>query len=420
MSKLISLFSGAGGLDLGMEAAGFEVGAAVEMDKWACATLRDNRDWHVIERDIHEVSSEDLAAAAGVKPGELDLLIGGPPCQPFSKSAMWASGDTKRLSDPRADTLTAYLRVLRDLKPKVFFIENVNGIAFKGKDEGIKLLESVIKKINKEEGTNYSFRWKLLNCADYGVPQTRERVFIVGSRDGLSFEFPPPTHGSLDKTDMDDIISSNIRPWVTAWEAIGNIPTIEVEKLKATGKWANLLPSIPEGMNYLYHTERGGGLPLFGWRTRYWGFLLKLAKNRPSWTLQAQPGSAIGPFHWDNRRLSMAELCALQTFPKGYKVLGGHTEMRRQLGNAVPSLMAEVLGREIRKQFFQDSISSECTLSIPKVKNIPAPEKPQNVADEYLYLIGEHQAHPGTGKGPGAKMRAVEATETEAVAPSLF
>ncbi|MEL7596544.1 DNA cytosine methyltransferase [Aeromonas veronii] len=411
MRKLISLFSGAGGLDLGMEAAGFEVGAAVEMDKWACATLRENRDWHVIERDIHDVSSQELASAAGVKPGELDLLIGGPPCQPFSKSAMWASGDTKRLDDPRADTLTAYLRVLKDLKPKAFFIENVNGIAFKGKDEGIKLLENVINQINREEGTNYSFQWRLLNCADYGVPQTRERIFIVGSRDGLPFKFPSPTHCSSE-ADNSYLLQSVLQPWVTAWEAIGFVESAEIDKLKATGKWAKLLPSIPEGMNYLHHTERGEGLPLFGWRTRYWGFLLKLAKNRPSWTLQAQPGSAIGPFHWENRRLSMEELCALQTFPKGYKVLGGHTEMRRQLGNAVPSLMTEILGKEIRKQFFQDKVIGEHALSVERSTVIPAPEELTGVASEYLDLIGEHKAHPGTGKGPGAKQRTRDTTDT--------
>ena len=407
MRKLISLFSGAGGLDLGMEAAGFEVGAAVEINKWACSTLRENRSWNVIERDIHDVGSAELASVAGVEPGEIDLLIGGPPCQPFSKSAMWASGDTKRLDDPRADTLSAYLRVLKDLKPKAFFIENVNGIAFKGKDEGIKLLERVIEQINLEEGTNYSFQWKLLNCANFGVPQTRERVFIIGSRDGRMFNFPEPTHGSPEEN-SGGLFPSPVQPWVTAWEALCDVKSEGVDKLKATGKWANLLPSIPEGTNYLHHTERGDGSPLFGWRTRYWGFLLKLAKNRPSWTLQAQPGSAIGPFHWESRRLSMEELCSLQTFPKGYKVLGGHTEMRRQLGNAVPSLMAEILGKEIRTQFFGDEMPAEHALAIPRQASIPAPEELSPVAEEYLHLIGEYAAHPGTGKGPGAKKREAE------------
>src|SRR6185369_15502643 len=104
-----------------------------------------------------------------------------------------------------------------------------------------------------------------------------------------------------------------------------------------------LLPSIPEGENYLHHTPRKGGLPLFGWRTRYWSFLLKLAKNQPSWTIQAQPGSAIGPFHWQNRRLAWQEMAALQTFPREFEIASSTVEIQRQIGNAVPSLMAEIL-----------------------------------------------------------------------------
>lgn len=404
MRKLISLYSGAGGLDLGMEAAGFEVAAAIEFNKWACNTLRNNRSWNVIEGDIHDISSEQIANVGGIVPGEVDLLIGGPPCQPFSKSAMWTTGDTKRLDDPRADTLTAYLRVLKDLKPKAFLIENVNGIAFKGKEEGLNLLKSVITQINDDEGTNYSFSWKVINCADFGVPQTRERVFIIGHRDGKVFNFPHPTHINPEEM-VDDLFGDHREPWVTAWEAIHDVKSENTDQLRATGKWANLLPSIPEGKNYLYHTDRGEGLPLFGWRTRYWGFLLKLAKNRPSWTLQAQPGSAIGPFHWENRRLSMEELCRLQTFPDGYFVTGGHTEMRRQLGNAVPSLIAEILGKQILAQFFGMQVPQEYKLSIQRLNTIPEPESLAPVPEEYIHLMGEHEAHPGTGKGPGAKKR---------------
>ncbi|OOE56250.1 DNA cytosine methyltransferase [Salinivibrio kushneri] len=407
MRKLISLYSGAGGLDLGMEAAGFEVAAAIEFNKWACNTLRSNRSWNVIEGDIHDISSQQIANVGGIAPGEVDLLIGGPPCQPFSKSAMWATGNTKRLDDPRSDTLTAYLRVLKDLKPKAFLIENVNGIAFKGKEEGLNLLKSVITQINNEEGTNYSFSWKVINCADFGVPQTRERVFIIGHRDGAVLNFPPPTHINPEEM-ADDLFGDNREPWVTAWEAIHNVKSENTDQLRATGKWANLLPSIPEGKNYLYHTDRGEGLPLFGWRTRYWGFLLKLAKNRPSWTLQAQPGSAIGPFHWENRKLSMEELCRLQTFPEGYFVTGGQTEMRRQLGNAVPSLIAEILGKQILAQFFGMQIPQEHKLAIQRPNTIPEPETLAPVSDEYLHLMGEHEAHPGTGKGPGARKRQTE------------
>ena len=110
----------------------------------------------------------------------------------------------------------------------------------------------------------------------------------------------------------------------------------EDEDLAVRGKWADLLPSIPEGSNYLHHTDRGEGMPLFGWRRRYWTFLLKLAKNRPSWTIQAQPGPAVGPFHWSNRRLSVRELSRLQTFPDDVNIVGGArigSEATRQRGS---------------------------------------------------------------------------------------
>src|SRR3712207_2104614 len=108
-----------------------------------------------------------------------------------------------------------------------------------------------------------------------------------------------------------------------------------------TGKWADLMPSIPEGRNYLWHTSRSGGLPLFGWRTRYWNFLLKLAKDQPSWTIQAQPGPATGPFHWESRKLSAAELGRLQTFPDGLVYGCTRAGVQRLAGNAVPSALAE-------------------------------------------------------------------------------
>lgn len=398
MLKTISLYTGAGGLDLGLEAAGFETSVAIEFDKWACTTLRHNRpQWNVVHDDIHLVSSDQIRSTGGFLKSDADLLIGGPPCQPFSKAAYWSKGDTKRLDDPRADTLTAYLRVLRDLKPKAFLMENVFGITYKGKDEAISLLKNIIKNINSEEGTNYNFNLGVINAADFGVPQVRERVFIIGSRDGQPFNFPAPTHRDPEAQDLDLFPRE---AWRTAWDAIGDLEHLSHPDLAATGKWGDLLCSVPEGKNYLHHTNRGEGLPLFGWRTRYWSFLLKLAKDKPSWTIQAQPGSAIGPFHWKNRRLSAREMCRLQTFPDDYEILGGRTEVQRQIGNAVPSLIGEILGREIRRQFFKQSIITAPKL-LQCVNKKPYSEHPIGPVDKkYLDLIGEYQDHPGTGKGP--------------------
>ncbi len=139
---------------------------------------------------------------------------------------------------------------------------------------------------------------------------------------------------------------------------------------------------------------------MFGWRRRYWGFLLKLAKDRPAWTVQAQPGTAIGPFHWKNRKLSARELCRIQTFPDDYEIIGSRTDAQRQLGNAVPSLLAEVLGREIRRQLFGHPVPARpLKLNVPRRRRIPPPEPLGPVPKKYFKYVGEHSAHPGTGKG---------------------
>ena len=409
MLKAISLFSGIGGLDFGFEEAGFETRVALEIDRYSCSAVRLNRpSWEVIEDDISHVPSEVLLARAGLKPGEADMLIGGPPCQPFSKSSYWVRGDALRLDDPRADTLTGYLRILRDARPRAFLLENVYGLAYDGKDEGLRYILDGIAQINRDTGTKYGVSWQVINTADYGVPQIRERVFMIGSRDGRRFEFPKPTHAKPE--DIMPRLFDTLECYRTAWDAIGELPepTEDEPSLKIGGKWGDLLPSIPEGENYLWHTDRRGGQPLFGWRTRYWSFLLKLAKRLPSWTIQAQPGAAIGPFHWNNRRLTFRELCRLQTFPDGLKLDCGRTEMQRMLGNAVPSLIAEVLAREVRRQLFRLPLDGELHLLPKRNKRSAVPVNVEPVPKKYRPYIGKHEAHPGTGKGRQASQRPQE------------
>ena len=165
MLKTISLFSGIGGLDFGFEEAGFETRVALELDRHACQTIRRNRKWEIIEDDINKVSSKDVLARARLKVGEADVLIGGPPCQPFSKSGYWVRGNALRLDDPRADTLTGYLRILRDTRPRAFLLENVYGLAYEGKDEGLRYILDGISQINRETGTRYEVSWRMINCA---------------------------------------------------------------------------------------------------------------------------------------------------------------------------------------------------------------------------------------------------------------
>lgn len=400
---VVSLYTGAGGLDYGFEAAGFETRVALEMDPDCCATLSANRPWPVIQDDISHVSSSRILQVAGLKKGEPDVLIGGPPCQPFSKSGYWVTGDARRLQDPRASTLFEYMRCVRDLLPKVFLLENVHGISYSGKEEGFQLLHELTQEINRREGVNYSLSWRVLNAAHYGVPQLRMRFFLVASREGATFRFPPATHAVEDERNQRTLLGGkSVCSAVTAWDAIGDFTPPRDEDLEVRGRWAALLPSIPEGQNYLWHTKRGGGLPLFGWRTRFWSFLLKLAKDRPSWTIQAQPGPAIGPFHWENRRLSVEEMARLQTFPKNLSYIGSRVSVQRQLGNAVPSLLAEVLGREIRKQLFHCPAEAEPVLAVRLNRPIPPPGPVDAVPAQFLNLQGDHPDHPGEGKSERA------------------
>jgi len=229
------LYTGAGGLDLGLETAGFQPVLCVEVDEDAKRTLALNRpNWLLANPgDIHQVKPTTLLRMAGLKPRQLTLLSGGPPCQPFSKSGYWSNGDALRLSDPRARTLHAYLDVVEVTLPQVLILENVKGLAYNGKNEGLQLLQEGIKAINRKNRTAYVPRIITLNAVDYGVPQTRERVFVVACIDGQEFVAPKPTHGD----------GSGLKPYLTAWDAIGEMDVSDwPDELEPRGKWAGLLP----------------------------------------------------------------------------------------------------------------------------------------------------------------------------------
>ena len=281
----------------------------------------------------------------------------------------------------------------------MILLENVKGLAYKGKDEAITLLRRGIAEINRHRKTSYKLQIIHLNAADYGVPQIRERVFLLADIDGKTLDVPASTHGEGD----------GLEPYLTAWDAIGHLDRVMwPPDLTPAGRWARLMPSIPEGRNYLWHTPRrapDGGEPLFGWRTRYWSFLLKLAKDEPAWTIQADPGPATGPFHWRSRLLSIEELCRLQTFPPGYRIEGARRSAHRQVGNAVPSAIGELLGLEIRRQFLRDSVRRTLRLLPRRRPGCPPAEAPSRIPRQYLNLRRRHRDHPGVGLGPGARRR---------------
>ena len=332
----ISLFSGAGGLDLGAERAGYHVRAAVEYDRDAALTMEKNFPElaaPVIQADILDTPTRDILRAAGLKGRERpELLIGGPPCTPFSKSGFWLEWKRQGL-DPDASLLQAYTRVLAEAKPRAFVLENVYALTYNNKASR-PAFTRLLKELHE---AGYEFNHRVLNAADYGVPQARPRLFIVGVRRGGKVpELPEPTHGGS----WERRATGNIeQPHVTAGEALAGLVT-DPEPVR--GSWGHLLPGIPPGDNYLHYTaERGHPNPQFKWRSRYWSFLLKLDPNKPAPTIQAQPGPNVGPFHWESRRLRVAEVKRLFTFPDEFELVGSRNRVQAQLGNSVPPLLAQ-------------------------------------------------------------------------------
>ncbi len=343
----ISLFSGAGGLDLGVEAAGFHVGVAVEVDGDAADTMEKNFTGvvsPVIRQDILDVPTRELVRTAGLRGRERPaLLVGGPPCTPFSKSGFWL--DWKRAGlDPDASLLQAYTRVLAEARPRAFILENVYALTYGNKASG-PAFDRLLREIDV---AGYSCRWQVLNAADFGVPQLRPRLFVVGVPKRCRLpELPEPTHyGPWERRTTSR--PPGAVPHVTTGQALAGLQTVPEPEEVIRGKYGHLLPAIPPGDNYLFYTaKRGHPEPRFDWRSRYWSFLLKLDPNRPSPTIQAHPGPNVGPFHWDNRRLRVPELRRLFTYPDDFEFAGKRASVQAQIGNSVPPLLARKVAEQV-------------------------------------------------------------------------
>lgn len=190
----VSLFSGAGGMDIGVIQAGFDVLCSIEIDPYCCDTLRTNieregRNTAVIEGDIREIDPGDVMAKLGLQPGQLDLLFGGPPCQAFSQI-----GKQMALEDERGMLLFQVTRFAEVFQPKAILIEQVKGLLSAkdahGKRGGV--FEMLLEDLGR---LHYVPKWKVINAAEYGVAQLRQRIFIVATHEPNGFEFPEPTHG---------------------------------------------------------------------------------------------------------------------------------------------------------------------------------------------------------------------------------
>lgn len=355
--KVVDLFAGAGGLSVGAHLAGSAVSASLEFNAVACETLRRNPMYHgeVIEGDVCKFSGDELRAIGGVKKSDRLIIVGGPPCQPFSKAAYWTedgadaayrraradgldiekpAAPTKIKEDARRDLVREYWRLVEESNADGFVFENVPSI----KHPRNRPIYDALVRSAQEAG--FEVAEGVVNAATYGVAQARERVVVIGSKKKKPL-IPAMTH-SLD--------GNGLPLAVTAGEALKGLGVkkyFEPEEV-ITGRWAKHLEEVPPGWNYKAHTAWANHPnPTFVAETRFWNFLLKLSKNRPSWTLAASPGPWTGPFHWDSRRLRTIEMLALQGFPLDYEVAGPRRERVRQMGNAVPVPVAQMMVRSV-------------------------------------------------------------------------
>ena len=330
----------------------YRVAAATDYDEDALATLRLNMDVPTVAGDIRQVTTRALLREAGLRKGEAALVVGGPPCTPFSKSGFHLE-EKRNSTDPNASLLDEYVRVVREVRPEAFVLENVQGLTYAThRAQWNRLITGLTE-------AGYRPCSKVLLAAEYGVPQLRRRVFVVGRRDKQPFVFPEPTHSGW--SERDTVVDLNKKPFVTSKETIGDLlPGVPESGEIVEGTFADLAASVPPGENYLWHTERGGGEPVWKWRSRYWTFLLRLDPDRPATTIQAQPGPWVGPFHWENveterglraRRLRLPEVLRLMTFPDDFRVAVERRQaFQRQLGNAVPVELGKVVIRALAEQ----------------------------------------------------------------------
>lgn len=332
--KIVDLFSGAGGFQLGFEKQGFEVVLSTDFDKDCEAVHKLNRpNVPFLRLDIHNLDEATLDNYVG-KNNNIDVLIGGPPCQGFSTIGKRISSDPNKRTeaDPRNTLFQEYIRILKYLKPKFFVMENVQGLLTR--DKG-KIFEEIKKRFKE---TGYAFNYVILNAADYGVPQIRNRVFFYGNR--LDIEMHPPiaTHGSESK------------PHVTVGETIGSLAEIECNDR------INHVPLNHGEINIRRYAliPEGGRLPEDNlppelYRKNFGNTFKRLHRDKPSLTMV--PGHNAFPIHpWLNRSLTVREAARLQSFPDDYIFAGPRQKQCMQVGNAVPPLLAEAWAKYIKEE----------------------------------------------------------------------
>lgn len=354
---VVSLFTGSYGLDLGFEYAGFKVAVALDNDPSSEQIVRANRPRiPFIMCDIAKVSTKELLSEAGLDKREVDVLTGGPPCQPFS-----TAGRRRGLSDPRASPLKEFIRVINEAQPKAFVMEEVTGLLNARlkhvpiKDRNRPLLPeeqrgSVWRVVLEElRRTGYKIMWKVLNAADFGTPQIRKRVIVIGLRRDIKSlpSMPTPTHRKPSTSTL-----MEAEPWVCLLDALAGVePGAHIE---LPPKYAKYMEYVPPGGSWrqipksLAADAMNGAFMAGGGRM---GFYRRLTWFEPSPTLVTTPimkGSMlIHPA--EDRPLSVNEYKVIQGFPEDWKVLGSLSAQYRKIGEAVPPLLSYAVASKLRQ-----------------------------------------------------------------------
>ena len=332
---VVSLFSGAGGLDIGFHDAGFKILECNELVPLFSETLSLNSrsGERFYGTKIQCMDIKDYIPQ--VK--HADFVIGGPPCQTFSAAGARAAG-VMGTDDERGNLFLEYARILKLLDPKGFLFENVYRIVGAQSGKPWAQIQNAFKKLG------YKLFWRIVDAADYGAPQFRERLIIVGLKEG-TFLFPEPTHGPDSKDN---------RPYYSAGHAVAGLnEKISEKDTKLTGRHGYLLENIPPGLNYSFYTERmGHPHPIFAWRSKFSDYLYKADPETPVRTIKAQGGQYTGPLSWENRYFTVREFKRLQSFPDDYKIEGSRLKVIHQLGNSVPPQLARILAISVMNQVF--------------------------------------------------------------------
>jgi DNA (cytosine-5)-methyltransferase 1 len=370
--KVLGLFSGAGGLDIGFHDVGFDIVETVEFEPRFVTTLNANTGpgrYFPNGQTNRCIDIRDYVPEFEA----VDFIIGGPPCQSFSAAGARAQG-VAGTRDERGGLFREYVRLLRLLKPRGFLFENVYRIV--GANGGRDWSEIVQAFFD----AGYDISARILDAADYGVPQHRERLIIVGVRkefaQEVGYRFPRPTHGPDSETGPDHFSAS---------AALAGLPQPRVN-CGIAGRYGRLLDEIPPGLNYSFFTERmGHPRPIFAWRSKFSDFLYKADPARPVRTIKALGGQYTGPFHWDGRPFRVDELKRLQTFPDDYEICGGRGVQIQQIGNSVPPQLARILALSVAQQLFGALIPSRLSFLNPNEK-LGFRNRKRNLTEHYEKL----------------------------------